>query len=143
MAGFLSKVPPNGVLVPVTLSQFQADLITYSDQTSMAGWQARDSYIKFLDFAINEYAKRGITLTQDQLILNYYSDPTIQLAIIASNVALDPIATKQPRYARLSYKLDPFSGTIIDFGVHQFIRWPFYYVPRTHPAPVNLNSTTE
>ena len=142
MAGFFNKVPPNGQFVPVTLSQFQADLIAYSDQTSLAGWQARDSYFKFVEFAINEYAKRGITLTQDQLILNYYADPTIQLAIIASNVPLVATAQKQPRYARFSYKLDSLSGMIVDFGVHQFIRWPFYNAPQAHPGPSNANLIT-
>lgn len=142
MAGFLSKVPPNGTLVPVTLAQFEADLIAYSDQTAMPGWQARDSYFKFVDFTITHYAKRGITLTQDQLILYYYADPTLQMSVIASNVALNALALKQPRYARMSYKLDPTSGMIVDFGVHQFTRWTFYNVPQTNAAP-GFNFTTE
>ncbi|BDD79675.1 hypothetical protein [Burkholderia phage FLC9] len=142
MAGFLSKVPPNGTLVPVTLAQFEADLIAYSDQLAMPGWQARDSYFKFVEFTLDQYARRGITLTQDQLILYYYADPTLQMSVIASNVALDVTALKQPRYARMSYKLDPTSGMIVDFGVHQFTRWTFYYVPLKNPAP-DFNLTTE
>lgn len=142
MAGFLSKVPPNGALIPVTLAQFEADLIAYSDQTTLPGWQARDSYFKFVDFTIAKYAQRNVTLTQDQLILYYYADPTIQMAVIASNVALNVAAPKPTRYARMSYVLDPTSGMILDFGVHQFIRWPFYNVSQRNAAP-GFNLTTE
>jgi hypothetical protein len=142
MAGFLSKVPPNGTLIPVTLAQFEADLIAFSDQTAMPGWQARDSYFKFVDFTIAEYAKRGKTLTSDQLILYYYADPTLQMSVIASAVALDVTALKQPRYARMSYKLDPTTGMILDFGVHQFLRWTFYNVAQKNTAP-GFNFTTE
>jgi hypothetical protein len=142
MAGFLSKVPPNGTLVPVTLAQFEADLIAFSDQTTMPGWQARDSFFAFRDFTLAHYAARGVTLTADQLILYYYADPTLQMSVIASNVALDVNALKQPRYARMSYKLDTTTGMILDFGVHQFIRWTFYNVPQQNTAP-DFNRTTE
>jgi hypothetical protein len=137
MAGFWDKVPTPSTLVPVTQQQFFKDLVAFSDQNEIVGWQARDSYFRLRSFALAEFAKHNQVLTWDQLFLYYISDPTMNLGIVASAVALDTQDLKQPRYARMTYVLDPTTGWITDFGVHIFSRWTFYNVPqRNHVAPV-------
>lgn len=139
MAGFWSKVPRDGSLIAVTKAQLWADLVANSDQTAMAGWQARDSYYRLISFAIKKFAQHLQTVTEDTLYYYYTSDPTLDLAVIASAVALEARDLKQPRYARMSYKLDPTSGFITDFGVCLFSRWTFASVGITNPAPANLS----
>jgi hypothetical protein len=134
-AGFWSKVPRDGSLVATDAASFGNDLIMYSDQTTLVGWQARDSYYRFLSFAQRKFAEHNQVLTPEQFIMYYTSDPSLDLAVIASAVALDATALKQPRYARMSYKLDPTTGMIADFGVHLFSRWTFGSVGVVHPAP--------
>jgi len=135
MAGFWSKVPRDGSLVAVTKAQLWADLIANSDQTALAGWQARDSYFRLISYAIKKFAEHNTTVTEDTLFYYYTSDPTMDLAVIASAVALDATDLKQPRYARMSYVLDPSTGFITDFGVHLFSRWTFGSVGIVNPAP--------
>lgn len=139
MAGFWDKVQRNSTLVPVTKDQFLADLIANSDQHSLLGWQARDSHPSFLNYAIAKFAKHGITVTQDQLFLYYISDASMDLGVVASAVALSTQDLVQPRYARMTYQLDPVTGLITDFGVQTFSRWTFYNVPVKNVAPANLN----
>lgn len=134
-AGFWTKVPEPGLLVPVTVAQLWNDLITYSDQKALSGWQARDSYFRLLSFAIRKFAERNQTVTKDTLFFYYTGDATMDLAVIASAVELEADDLVQPRYARMTYVLDPTTGFITDFGVHVFSRWTFASVGVTNPAP--------
>lgn len=139
MAGFWSRVPSTGQLITVTAQELWNDLVAYSDQTTITGWQARDSYFRFRDFAMQKFAAQGSTLTWEQLYLYYVSDPTMNLGIVASTVELNTQTLKQPRYARMTYVLDPTTGWITDFGVHLFSRWPFYSVNVANPAPAQAS----
>lgn len=132
MAGLWDVVPQNGTLVPVTLAQFQQDLLNNSDQTTRTGWQVTDSYFNFLSFAIERFAKYGITVTQEELLLYYVSDATLNLAVIAAPVAMNAQLLKQPWYARVNYGLNTATGQINRVGVHITSRWYFNSTPLTN-----------
>lgn len=139
MAGFWDLVPNNGELVAVSKDQLFQDLVANSDQTSPIGWQVRDSFFSLIRTAILKYQPFGTNVTADQLLFYYVSDPTMDLGVVASAVALDTQNVKIPRYARFNYSLDPTLGTITQTGVVVFSRWPFYSTPQKDTAPSDLN----